>query len=49
MFDDDERRKESEVKVTCAAKDTTSDDTDVDPKKVRPVQMGDCVRNYVSV
>ena len=37
-----------EVQVTLAAQDTTSGDTDVDPKKVRPIQMGECVRKYVS-
>ena len=37
-----------EVHVTHAAQGGTSQDQDVDPKKVRPMQTGEYVRKYVS-
>ena len=56
MFDDDEWIRPlieveaitADVQVTLAAQGDTPRDKDVDSKKVRPIQMGEFVRNYVS-
>ena len=58
-FDDDERIRSlteaeainadvPEGRKTYAAEETTTGGMDVYPKKVRPVQMGECMRKYVS-